>query len=117
MPTVNYPVALPGPAWFVISHGYDLIGTAMDDVKRVCASENQAQRWLARSGLADAEVIRVDVVWSAHCVTCADKPDLPPPGLYRSWDELREYLRSEPGWVCTSEQHVFCPNHRPDKED
>ncbi|MBE8518127.1 hypothetical protein ILP97_11520 [Amycolatopsis sp. H6(2020)] len=117
MTTVAYPLTRPGPAWFVVSYGEDLIGIVLDNIEAVYPTEDQAHAWLARNSHADADIVRVDVLWSAHCVVCGDKPDLPPPGQYRSWDELRDYLRSEPGWTCTSEQLVFCPNHRPSREE
>ncbi|MER7116688.1 hypothetical protein ABT332_19605 [Saccharomonospora azurea] len=82
--------------------------------------EARATEWAYRegnhNGYLSVVIMPVEPVFLPRCGECAELPD-DNPAVYADWWEMCQALDDFLGWVATSEQHVFCPNHRPDREE
>ncbi|WP_157606546.1 hypothetical protein [Saccharomonospora cyanea] len=77
----------------------------------------RALEWGHRESTSWSVVIEaVEPVFLPRCGECAELPD-DNPAVYETWEEMCHALGNHFGWVATSEQHVFCPNHRPAWEE
>ncbi|MFF4591782.1 hypothetical protein [Amycolatopsis sp. NPDC001319] len=119
--TENYPCVLNEAHWYVLSNYID---TADNDTQIVAYNSNAEgparvfyERCRERG--QDVELQRCSPVFVSRCVTCGEgtgsnfDPMLLP---FRTWEAVVDEVGCFPGWIATSEQLVFCPNHNPEIE-
>ncbi|MEW2508413.1 hypothetical protein AB0878_48940 [Amycolatopsis sp. NPDC047767] len=106
--------------WYVLVTGIDLAGDESTLVDLCTTNEAAARASYERaaSNYLDVHLERWAPVFFARCVVCGEgcgSGSLLLP--FRGWEDLVDDVRYYAGWTTTSEQQVFCPNHRPDKEN
>ncbi|GLY35248.1 hypothetical protein Amsp01_012720 [Amycolatopsis sp. NBRC 101858] len=115
MTAINYPAVVHAPHFALESRTKKGMVPLSD---RLYSSKEDAETWamVLREPGERVFIAEYSVAYYARCVVCGEFSDHE---RWRTaeWTDLVEYLTHEPGWRCTSEQLVFCPNHRPDEED
>jgi hypothetical protein len=129
--TVNFPTALEGP-FYVLAHG-NRHGADDDETGWVHQTRGGAEGELAEWNEENRHfrvtprpvptIQTLERVFVPQCVVCGATRSravhlvIDRIGVFDHWWELEDMLRDYPGWTATSEQHVYCPDHAPSKED
>jgi len=114
----TYPCVINETYWFVVVDGNDSLGLTFSTVCLQTTSHAAAQAERERQDCcgSTATIVRHDVVFVGRCSICGEYSGVfGQKELFGDWHEMVDWL--SPGWSATSEQQVFCPNHRPDKEE
>ncbi|EOD70340.1 hypothetical protein [Amycolatopsis vancoresmycina] len=117
MITTNYPAVVHAPHYEVLIR--DRRGWPEQTNQRLYRSLADAQRaveYLPLPGDFGARIVTYDVAYYARCGVCGDFVESGE-WIFADWLVLVLVVAASPGWSCTTEQLVFCPQHRPDSED
>ncbi|MFI5589827.1 hypothetical protein ACIA5G_32590 [Amycolatopsis sp. NPDC051758] len=117
MTAVVFPAVVHAPHYEVLVR--DRRGWPEQTNQRLYRYLPDAQRALVHVPLPGdfgARIVEYDTAYYTRCVVCGEFPDRDE-WCFSDWQGVVQYLAPEPGWMCTSEQLVFCPNHRPERED
>ncbi|WP_410642667.1 hypothetical protein [Amycolatopsis sp. lyj-346] len=115
MAEVNYPAVVHAPHFAVDKVTNKGLERLSD---RLYSSREDASIW-ASVLREPGDVVLIgeyQVAYYARCVVCGEFSN-EDRMCFIDWPDLVLYLTHEPGWCCTSEQLVFCPNHRPSREE
>lgn len=115
MTQVNYPAVVHAPHFALNSVTRKGLVPLSD---RLYSSREDAETWanILRDPGERVLIAEYSVAYYARCVVCGEFSD-DERMRFSDWADVGHYLAHEPGWTWTSEQLVFCPIHRPDKED
>lgn len=114
MDPIRYPVVIRERVYEVVREARHNVIYHVDDTFHLTRADAEAARHRLATEFGQPLSIEAhDVTYRARCVVCGDYTDQEL-YVYRYWDEIRDYVANDPGWLCTDEQLVFCPHHRPD---
>lgn len=119
MHAINYPAVVHVPHYEVLVR--DQRGWPQETnqlLYRELSDAEWALEHVPLPGEVGARIVKYDVAYYARCGVCGEfvEPE-PDEWIYPDWLGLVQCIAASPGWRCTSEQLVFCPNHRPEKEE
>ncbi|MEU4675170.1 hypothetical protein AB0F91_46350 [Amycolatopsis sp. NPDC023774] len=117
MSLVNFPVLVRCPHFEILVQ--DRRGWPEETDQRLYLSREVAEQRVDRvmlPGEFGGRVVEYEAAYYAWCVVCGDFPGSDE-FIYADWLGVVQCIDASPGWSYTSEQLVFCPNHRPDKEN
>ncbi|RSN27493.1 hypothetical protein DL990_30425 [Amycolatopsis sp. WAC 01416] len=115
----NYAVIVVGPffevrSWNRRDRTWDLTNERLYRSRADC---RPIMEWLMSQDSDTYDIVEYSHAYRCHCVICGDPPDYDEVYLFPDWHELVAYVASYPGWVTTSEVLIFCPDHRPLREE
>ncbi|MEU0532975.1 hypothetical protein [Amycolatopsis tolypomycina] len=115
MAEVNFPAVVHAPH-FSIDKVTDRGLERLSD--RLYSSREDASTW-ATVLREPGDLVLIGeycVAYYARCVVCGEFSN-ENRMRFIEWPDLVQHIAQEPGWCCTSEQLVFCPNHQPSREE
>lgn len=101
--------------WFQDINCEPYTGKLHRDYAKIEAELSEWRRTRGHNENLSVIVMQYDTVVLPRCAECAALP-ADDPTVYADWWEMREALQNHPGWVATSDERVFCPNHQPARE-
>ncbi|MEC3975938.1 hypothetical protein [Amycolatopsis sp. H20-H5] len=114
---VNYPTSTNDPHFEVMEEADGVVSPITGELFRNRAdAENEYADMVLDTVTMKVRLVEHDIVYFAHCVVCGRFPG-DTDQAYPEWCWVLEDLPNYPDWQATEEQHVFCPDHRPSKED
>uniref|UniRef100_UPI003D706229 hypothetical protein n=1 Tax=Amycolatopsis sacchari TaxID=115433 RepID=UPI003D706229 len=123
MVPINYPVTLHAEHYLVLVEYPNPSRTAPNSGRlhrNRADAEAEADQGARRldprlARRVQFRITTVTPVYLPRCVVCGQFPT-GHPVAYPDWWAVHEDITEDPGWLAT-DQHVYCPRHRPDRED